>query len=108
MTIQYDTDLRLQMHISNCFNAKNNVSSAYRLLDEYLRYECGLTSMTWMTSSTASKSRSQSTSSKSSNPSKHDTQSNQHIRPIARRVRYLVRRNEKAVRERAPTNQAVG
>ncbi len=43
MTIQYDTDLRLQMHISNCFNAKNNVSSAYRLLDEYLRYECGLT-----------------------------------------------------------------
>jgi Mn-dependent DtxR family transcriptional regulator len=42
MTIQYDTDLRLQMHISNCFNAKNNVASAYRLLDEYLRHECGL------------------------------------------------------------------
>jgi hypothetical protein len=43
MTIQYDTDLRLQMHISNCFNAKNNVSSAYKLLDRYLRQQCGLT-----------------------------------------------------------------
>ena len=43
MTIHYDTDLRLQMHISNCFNAKNNVTSAYKLLDKYLRHECGLT-----------------------------------------------------------------
>ena len=44
MTIQYDTDLRLQMHISNCFNHKHVTSdSAYKLLDKYLRHECGLT-----------------------------------------------------------------
>jgi len=43
MTIQYDTDLRLQMHISNCFNHNHTTSdSAYKLLDKYLRQQCGL------------------------------------------------------------------
>ena len=42
MTINYDTDRSILVEVSNCFNAKNNVASAYRLLDTYLRHECGL------------------------------------------------------------------
>lgn len=42
MTINYDTDRHIIVEVSNCFNAKNNVASAYRLLDKYLRHECGL------------------------------------------------------------------
>ena len=38
MTINYDTD----RDVFNIFNAKNNVASAYRRLDTYLRHECGL------------------------------------------------------------------
>ena len=43
MTIESHTDLDIRVAVSDCFNAKNNVSSAYKLLDKYLRHECGLT-----------------------------------------------------------------
>ena len=42
MTINYDTDRDILIEVSNVFNAKNNVASAYRRLDTYLRHECGL------------------------------------------------------------------
>ena len=42
MTINYDTDRSILVEVSNIFNAKNNVASAYRRLDTYLRHECGL------------------------------------------------------------------
>ena len=42
MTINYDTDRDILIEVSNIFNAKNNVASAYRRLDTYLRHECGL------------------------------------------------------------------
>ena len=44
MTIHYNTDLELRVQVSNCFNHKHVTSdSAYKLLDKYLRHECGLT-----------------------------------------------------------------
>ena len=42
MTIEYNTDRDILIEVSNIFNKKNNVASAYRLLDKYLRHECGL------------------------------------------------------------------
>ena len=42
MTIEYNTDRNILIEVSNIFNKKNNVASAYRLLDTYLRHECGL------------------------------------------------------------------
>ena len=42
MTINYDTDRDILIEVSNIFNAKNNVASASRRLDTYLRHECGL------------------------------------------------------------------
>ena len=42
MTIEYNTDRDILIEVSNIFNKKNNVASAYRLLDTYLRHECGL------------------------------------------------------------------
>jgi len=43
MTITAFTDLDIQVEISNCFNHKHTTSdSAYKLLDRYLRHECGL------------------------------------------------------------------
>ena len=42
MQIQYNTDREILIEVSNIFNKKNNVASAYRLLDTYLRHECGL------------------------------------------------------------------
>ena len=42
MTIQYDTDRDILIEVSNIFNAKDNLASAYRRLDTYLRHECGL------------------------------------------------------------------
>ena len=42
MTIEYNTDRDILVEVSNIFNAKNNVASAYRRLDTYLRHECGL------------------------------------------------------------------
>ena len=43
MTITAFTDLDIQVEISNCFNHKLPEYSAYKLLDKYLRQECGLT-----------------------------------------------------------------
>lgn len=44
MTIQSTTDRDIIVEISNCFNHKHVKSdSAYKLLDKYLRHECGLT-----------------------------------------------------------------
>ena len=43
MTIEYNTDRHIIVEVSNCFNHKHTKSeSAYRLLDKYLRHECGL------------------------------------------------------------------
>ena len=42
MQISYNTDRDILIEVSNIFNKKNNVASAYRLLDTYLRHECGL------------------------------------------------------------------
>ena len=43
MTINYDTDRSILVEVSNCFNHKHlKGESAYRLLDKYLRHECGL------------------------------------------------------------------
>ena len=42
MTITAFTDLDIIVEISNCFNHKHTTSdSAYKLLDKYLRHECG-------------------------------------------------------------------
>ena len=44
MTIHSTTDRDIIVEISNCFNHKHTTSdSAYKLLDKYLRHECGLT-----------------------------------------------------------------
>ncbi len=42
MTIEYNTDRDILIEVSNIFNAKDNLASAYRRLDTYLRHECGL------------------------------------------------------------------
>jgi len=42
MTIEYNTDRDILVEVSNIFNAKDNLASAYRRLDTYLRHECGL------------------------------------------------------------------
>ena len=42
MTIQYDTDRKILVEVSNIFNHNGNMASAYRRLDNYLRHECGL------------------------------------------------------------------
>ena len=43
MTINYDTDRDILIEVSNCFNHKHLTGdSAYKLLDKYLRHECGL------------------------------------------------------------------
>ena len=43
MTINYDTDRSILLEVSNCFNHKHLTNdSAYKLLDKYLRHECGL------------------------------------------------------------------
>ena len=43
MNIHYKSDLEIQVEVSNCFNYKHVKSdSAYKLLDKYLRHECGL------------------------------------------------------------------
>ncbi len=43
MTIEYNTDRHIIVEVSNCFNHKHTTSdSAYKLLDTYLRHECGL------------------------------------------------------------------
>ena len=42
MTIEYNTDRDILIEVSNIFNCKNNLASAYRRLDTYLRHECGL------------------------------------------------------------------
>ena len=43
MTIAYDTDRHIIVEVSNCFNHKHTTGdSAYKLLDKYLRHECGL------------------------------------------------------------------
>ena len=43
MTIEYNTDRDILIEVSNCFNHKHTTGdSAYRLLDKYLRHECGL------------------------------------------------------------------
>lgn len=43
MTITAFTDLDIIVEISNCFNHQHTTSvSAYKLLDKYLRHECGL------------------------------------------------------------------
>ena len=43
MQIQYNTDRDIIIEVSNCFNHKHTTGdSAYKLLDKYLRHECGL------------------------------------------------------------------
>ena len=42
MQISYNTDRDILIEVSNIFNCKNNLASAYRRLDTYLRHECGL------------------------------------------------------------------
>ena len=43
MTIEYNTARHIIVEVSNCFTPKHPTSdSAYRLLDKYLRHECGL------------------------------------------------------------------
>ena len=42
MTIEYNTDRDILIEVSNIFNAKDNLASAYRRLDTSLRHECGL------------------------------------------------------------------
>jgi uncharacterized protein YfbU (UPF0304 family) len=42
MTIEYNTDRAILIEVSNIFNAKDGLESAYRRLDTYLRHECGL------------------------------------------------------------------
>ena len=43
MQISYNTDRDILIEVSNCFNHKHLTNdSAYRLLDKYLRHECGL------------------------------------------------------------------
>ena len=43
MTIEYNTDRDILIEVSNCFNHKHMTGdSAYKLLDKYLRHECGL------------------------------------------------------------------
>ena len=43
MTIEYNTDRDILIEVSNCFNHKHLTGdSAYKLLDKYLRHECGL------------------------------------------------------------------
>ena len=43
MQIQYNTDRHIIVEVSNCFNHKHTTGdSAYKLLDRYLRHECGL------------------------------------------------------------------
>ena len=42
MTINFDTDRKILVEVSNIFNRKDNLASAYRRLDTYLRHECGL------------------------------------------------------------------
>ena len=42
MTIEYNTDRDILVEVSNIFNQRNNLASAYRRLDDYLRRECGL------------------------------------------------------------------
>lgn len=43
MTIEYNTDRSILLEVSNCFNHKHLTNdSAYKLLDKYLRHECGL------------------------------------------------------------------
>ena len=42
MTINFDTDRKILVEVSNIFNRKDNMASAYRRLDTYLRHECGL------------------------------------------------------------------
>ena len=41
MTIKYNTDRDILIEVSNIFNRKDNMASAYKLLDKYLRHECG-------------------------------------------------------------------
>ena len=42
MTIKYNTDRDIIIEVSNCFNHKHTTGdSAYKLLDKYLRHECG-------------------------------------------------------------------
>ena len=41
MTINYNTDRDILIEVSNIFNRKDNMASAYKLLDKYLRHECG-------------------------------------------------------------------
>ena len=42
MQISYNTDRDILIEVSYIFNCKNNLASAYRRLDTYLRHECGL------------------------------------------------------------------